>query len=265
MQLNVSARRMIGALTLLLVCTGALAAQNAGSSDVRGLHASRADLEQMLVSAEQRANAAGVSGEHRAHARAEADAIRARLQDGDFQVGDEVTLYIEGHPDFSKEYTVEPDRTIVVPGIGTVPLRGVLRSELESHVATYFSHYVRSPSVRARSTIRVMVMGAVGNPGFYSVPSSALVTDVLDSAGGTGHQSRITHIRVERDGQRVLGGQELQDAIIAGYTLDQLNVRAGDRIIVPERREGRLRETLTWVGAVSGTLWVFFSVWDRVR
>jgi polysaccharide biosynthesis/export protein len=259
----VSARWVLGVAAALVVCAGWAGAQTAHQlsqvSDSRGLHATRAELERVLGVYEQAAGTTNASSEEAIAARTEAALIRTRLEEGDFQVGDQVTIYVDGQTDLSNSYVVEPTRAIVIPGVGSVPLRGVLRSELEGYLTEYLGRYVRSPDVRAASTIRIMVLGGVGRPGFYSVPSHALVTDVIDAAGGTGHQSRLTGIRIERNGQRVVGGKQLVDAIIAGRTLDQLNVRAGDRVVVPEARSQRVREYMGWVGAIGGLAWTL--VW----
>jgi polysaccharide biosynthesis/export protein len=230
----------------LLFLAAAAPAQNSHQTSVssagNGLHATRAELEGMLAS-----SSGGINQ----------TVLRTRLEEGDFQTGDQITLFVDTHPDLSGTYVVEPTRTIAIPGVGDIPLRGVLRSELQGHLTQHLGQFVRSPRVRAQSTIRIMVLGGVGQPGFYSVPSHALVTEVIDSAGGTGRESRLTNIRIERDGERVIAGRQLQDAIIAGRTLDQLGVRAGDRVVVPEARGPQIREYLGWIGAIGGVLWTF--------
>jgi protein involved in polysaccharide export with SLBB domain len=210
-------------------------------SDARGLHATRAELQHMLAVHE--------SGEAGAVGREEAALIRNRLDEGDFQIGDQIVLVVETHPEFSETYTVEPTLEIVLTGIGGVPLRGVLRSELNEHLTQHLSRYVRNPIVRAQSSIRLMVVGGVGRPGFYSVPSHSLITDVIAAAGGTDRQSRLDRMRVERQGRPVVAGRQLENAIISGRTLDQLNIRAGDRIVVPERHGFEKTREYLWFGS----------------
>jgi protein involved in polysaccharide export with SLBB domain len=251
--------------SLLVVLASVTLAEAQTTETSPRLHATRAELEQLLAVYEQRASAAGISAEQRISSEADAAMVRRRLQEGDFQPGDEVTVFVDGHPEISAAYTVDPTRSIMVPGVGAIPLRGVLRSELDEYLGNYLAQYVRDPRVRAASTIRVMVLGSVGKPGFYSVPSHALVTDVIDVAGGTGANSRLTQIRIERDGRRLMPESELQDAIIEGRTLDQLNVRAGDRIVVPRARSVQVREALGWVGAVGSVVWLVYRIGGRRR
>jgi polysaccharide biosynthesis/export protein len=255
---NAVFRPLTAVAAALLLVAGAATAQNfqyaaAHAPAGSGLHATRAELEQLLSAYQARGDAQ--SGE--------AAAIRTRLEEGDFRTGDQVTVVVETHPDLSATYTVEPNRTIAVPGVGSVPLRGVLRSELQPHLTEYLAQYVRSPRVRAQSTIRIMVLGGVGRPGFYSVPAHALITEVIDSAGGTSRDSRLTSIRIERNGERLMEGQPLQEAIIAGRTLDQLSVRAGDRIVVPQRRTNNIREVMGWTGTLLGLTWAVLRLTGR--
>jgi len=264
--INVSTRAMAALLLFLGVAAiPAYAQTTSPTADSPRLHASRGELEQLLAVYEQRASAAGVRSEDRIASEADAAMVRNRLQEGDFQPGDQVTVFVDGHAEISETYTVDPSRSILIPGVGAVPLRGVLRSELDDYLSNYLGQYVRNPRVRAGSTIRLMVLGSVGSPGYYSVPSHALVTDVIETAGGTGANSRLTRIRIERDGRRLMSEAELQEAIIEGRTLDQLNVRAGDRVVVPAARSVQVREILSWTGAITSVVWLVYMLQGRRR
>ena len=52
-------------------------------------------------------------------------------------------------------------------------------------------------------------------------------------AGGPTTNSKIDQVRIERGQQILWESQELQSAFVDGRTLDQLNLRAGDQIVVP--------------------------------
>jgi protein involved in polysaccharide export with SLBB domain len=86
--------------------------------------------------------------------------------------------------------------------------------------------------------IRISVVGEVGTPGFYAVPSELLVTDVLAQAGQVTPEADIGKIRIERGGRTVWDNQALGPEIIEGRTLDQLGVRAGDRLVVGAKARG---------------------------
>ncbi len=195
----------------------------------------RPELQELLTSYEQLAQSPSASADQRARARYESTLIRARLRDGDFQTGDRVALRVMGEPALSDTFVVNRERMLDLPDIGEIPLHGVLRSELQDHLTRELGRKIRDPMVRAHTMIRLSIEGAVGQPGFYVRPTDEVLTDALMAAGGPADQAAIRRMRIERAGEPIWAGDALQQAIIEGRTLDQLNLRAGDRIIVPQR------------------------------
>jgi protein involved in polysaccharide export with SLBB domain len=140
---------------------------------------------------------------------------------------------------------------IVLPEIGSIPLAGVLRSELQAHLATQIARFIRDPVVHARSLVRIEIMGAVGSPGFYTVPSDMLVSDALMLAGGPQASAQLDKTRIERGDEVIWEAEDLREAVIEGRTLDQLSVRAGDGIFVPQQ-SSRLTKLRNGVVILSG-------------
>ena len=91
------------------------------------------------------------------------------------------------------------------------------------------------PALWPRTMIRISVTGEVVQPGFYAVPSEALITDVLVQAGQVTPMADLGKILIERAGETFWDNTALGPEIIEGRTLDQLGVRAGDRLVVGTR------------------------------
>ena len=229
-------RRLTCVFAMLLLSTGSAAAQRGW--DPTGVQLTRAELQEMLERYEATAASSSYSADVRAQARDEAALIHNRLAEGDLRVGDRIQLTVEGHPDLSSEFAVVSGRVLVLPALGEVPVAGVLRSELQDHLRREIGRYIRDPVVRARSLIRLEVIGAVVAQGFYSIPSDILVSDALMQAGGPAVNADVEKIRVERNRQVIWSSDRLRRAMQEGRTLDQLSIRAGDGIIVPERSTG---------------------------
>jgi protein involved in polysaccharide export with SLBB domain len=183
-----------------------------------------------------------------------AAAIRSRLTEGDFQPGERIWMRVDSEPALSDTFTVTTAGTVALPSPVNheIPLRGVLRSELQSYLAQQLSQYLRSPAVRARALVRVSVQGGVVRPGYYAVPADALVADALMAAGGTLPTSKPGQMRLERGGERFLDGTALAQAMAQGRTLDDLNVRDGDQLVVPKEGSG--------MGDNLRFLWVLVSI-----
>jgi protein involved in polysaccharide export with SLBB domain len=154
-----------------------------------------------------------------------------------FQAGDRVLLQVAGDSALSDTFTVVPGPALRLPDIGEISLAGVSRSDLEAHLTRELGRFLKDPVLEARALIRVSVLGEVTNPGFYAVPIDLVLPDALMLAGGATQEARIDRLRILRGNSALWSGGDLQAAIARGATLDQLGIRAGDRIEVPKERD----------------------------
>src|ERR1700752_3733767 len=119
------------------------------------------------------------------------------------------------------------------PNVGEISLADVSRSEVESYLTRQLGRYIKDASVEARALIRISVMGEVARPGFYAVPIDLVLPDALMLAGGATQDARIDQLTVVRGKSALLNESALEAAIARGATLDELGMRAGDRLPVP--------------------------------
>lgn len=250
------------AVLALMALAAPLAAQSELTLNPRTTEMTREELIEMRDQLQDAAASPGYSQALREQARREVALIEGRLEHGDFQVGDRIVLRVQGPANFSDTLSVQAGRVITVGEIGEITLDGVLRSELQGHLEEELARYFQAPVVRAQSLIRIAVLGAVDAQGFYAIPADALVEEALMIAGGPAAAADIDGMEIRRGKQVLLRGEGVQRAITEGHTLDQLNLRAGDRIVVPENRGffsgGVLRGLLTIVPTV-------VLLWTRLR
>ncbi len=166
-----------------------------------------------------------------------ATGLRGQQPSEPFTPGDVISLQVEGDSLLNGTFTVGPGPGLTLPVIGAVPLAGVRRADLEPHLRGYLGRYLRNPVVHAKALIRLLIVGEVAKPGVYAVPTDLVVADALMLAGGPTAAAKVTAIRVERGNQRLLDGDRMQAALAQGMTVDDLNLRAGDRLDVPRMRE----------------------------
>lgn len=252
---------------LALACLAAttlpapLAAQSSLEWAAAREHVTRAELQELRDQLESYSESSAYSGRMRGDAQRTIEVIDRRLREGDFQVGDRVVLEVQGEAAMSDTLRVMPGRSLDIPGAGVLQLEGVLRAELQEAMERQISEYIRNPVVRTETLIRLSVMGAVGQPGFYVVPAHVPVTDVLMQAGGPATDARLTELHIERGDDRIWAGEEMETAVIQGRTLDQLNVQAGDRIVVPrENQRDGWRTARNIVGVVGGVISLAFAL-----
>ena len=243
-----------------LIGSRTLAAQEVSTGfDPHRVHVSRDDLHLMLQRLDEAAGSSAYSKPVREKARAEAALIRQRLTQGDFQVGDRISLVVEGEAALTDTFTVLEPRVLRLPVVGDVSMQGVLRSELESHLRASLAKFLREPVVQARSLIRLSLAGQVLKPGYYVMPSDMVLSEALMIGGGPGPNGKVAKLKILRGGEPIWEGDALQVALAEGRTLDQLNLRAGDQVVVPRTSGSVVVKAVPVLLGLTTTLWLIFD------
>jgi protein involved in polysaccharide export with SLBB domain len=251
-------RRTMLALVLLAgVLAPATVVGQTTAPDRGGSHATREELRELLARHELSAKSGAYSPQLRARARYEASLIKQRLEQGDFQVGDRIAIAVDNEPTLSDTVVVSPALNIALASGESIPLKQVLRSEVQPLIQTAIAKVLKNPVVHTESFLRIGIMGAVGSQGFFVVKSEALLSDVLMSSGGITQLADLSKIRVERDQKTIWEGEALQQALTEGRTVDQLSLRAGDMLIVGQQGKANknfFQSARAWLFVVPGLL-----------
>lgn len=236
-------RRALLALAFVVVQPVSAWGQAEIEWDPTQTRATRPALESLLRRYEQAAASSAYSDSLRALAGEQAALLRERLEQGDFPAGSRVAIWVEEQAAMTDTFGVAADRAIQVPGVGTISLAGVLRSELQDRVSEAVARIILEPRVRTQSLLTLSIDGEVQAPGHYLVDSDNPLSTVLMRGGGLTPDARRGSARVERGAETVVDADRFQGALRAGTSIDQLGIREGDRIFVPEGR-GELFDTL---------------------
>jgi protein involved in polysaccharide export with SLBB domain len=215
----------------------------------RSPEATRADLEARLTALQ---GSPGHAPTEQAQSTSEIVEIRDRLTNGDFEPGDRIVLYVANQPALTDTFEVRQGQLIHLPNLGDVSLHGVLRSELQAHMYAEVSKYVRDPVVRTGALLRISVLGEVGRAGFYAMPADLLLSDAIMHAGGLGGNADVSRTTIKRGGDVIVPQDKVQIAVRDGETLDQLNLKDGDAIVVGEKHHGNGLLILSIVATLAG-------------
>lgn len=154
----------------------------------------------------------------------------------EFHVGDRIALTVEGPQAIAGDTLVVREGLVLnLPTFGDIPLAGVKRSNIQSYLTKQISKYIKDPVVHATPLVRVSILGEVGRPGFYTVPSDMLLSDIVMRAGGPTGNADLGKTVVKRDGKQLLSKEQAQTALANGETLDQLRIAPGDEIVVGQK------------------------------
>ena len=247
-QLSAPIMRTISALVAILVGTALanLDAQQVYRRVSQEGFATRTELESLAAAADRAVATGTATGEARTSKEATSFAVRQRLREGDFQPGDRIAIVLDGAVKFGDTVIVRSGRTIILPDLPEITLAGVLRSELQSYLTAQLGRYIRDPQLHARPLIRIAVSGAVGRPGFYSVPADALLSDVVTIAGGPVGRAEFARSFIRRGSEQLWNGKNVDTALGEGMTVDALLLQSGDEIVIGEQRQ------FNWLAVVQG-------------
>jgi len=194
---------------------------------------SRAELSAMLDSLRTRTAVGDDQAQERTRERIAA--IERRLRVGDFLPGDVVGLDVSGQPSWTGSFPVQQDQMLELPELDPIPLAGVLYSEVEATIRDALAEVLRTPRVKVHPLMRVAVVGEVGAPGFYDVPPSTFLSDLITAAGGPTNAARMDKVALRRQGKTIAEGQQLS---YGGLTLRDAGVLGGDEFYIPARGTG---------------------------
>jgi protein involved in polysaccharide export with SLBB domain len=265
-----SARPLRALLTLMALVTVTACASSGGSSvlpvqqpisDSMRAGPTRAELQVMAAQADREAQAA-TDAEARQQKLAEAASLHDRLTNGDFHTGDRISLIVRGDSTLTDTVVVRGGRTIQLANLPDISLAGILHTELDAYLTKELSKYLRNPDVRAQSLIQIAVLGPVGKPGFYNLPSDMTLTDAIMLAGGPGQQSNVNNTTILRNNEKVYDNDAVRQAFINGTTLDQMSLRAGDQIVVGEKGKKdwlRILQVVSVAAGIAVSIWAISS------
>jgi protein involved in polysaccharide export with SLBB domain len=192
----------------------------------------RAQLEAMLDSLQQ-VSTLNMSEEGRRRLQLDVSGLALRLQNGDISPGDQVQLSVSGAEKWTGQFAVTGERNLELLDIDAINLSGVLYAEVEGAITRDIARYVREPRVRVEVLKRIGMIGSVGNPGFYAVSGSILVSDAIMIAGGPAPNAKLDGVSFRRRGEPI--STDHTGAVWESLTLDQLGLVSGDEVFVPAK------------------------------
>lgn len=169
-------------------------------------------------------------------------------QADEFHVGDRIALTVEGPQNISDTLLVRDGLILRLAGLGDIPLAGVKRADAQKYLTQQIGKFIRDPIVHATPLVRIAVLGQVGRPGFYTMPSDVLLSDVVMRAGGPTGTADLSRTVVRRGNDDVISKEQVATALSSGMTLDQLHVAPGDQLVVGEKPTSSFDTILKVVG-----------------
>jgi polysaccharide export outer membrane protein len=144
--------------------------------------------------------------------------------------GDLIRIAVWRKPEFSGDFVVGADGTIVHPLYREVAVAGVPLGLVEERVRIFLTRYETNPAFVISPLLRVFVGGEVRQPSIYSLPPGTTVAQAVALAGGPTDRGRLDEVLIVRRQHR-----EMLDLTQADSRVVSMETRSGDQLFVGRR------------------------------
>jgi protein involved in polysaccharide export with SLBB domain len=215
----------------------------------------RDEIAVRVLELERATTDGSLKGEALREGRRDLIALRDRLANGDFQVGDQLIVTVSRDQVIVDTATVRDGQMVAFSALPDVSLAGLLRSEVQPKLQAHVDRYRKEFSVRVNLLTRLQVAGEVARPGFYSISPDRPVSEIVMLAGGPTPLSKLDDVSIRRDRRLIVKASQWREAIRNGTTIAQLGLQPGDEIEIARRRARLDAMQLIQIGflVVSGT------------
>jgi polysaccharide biosynthesis/export protein len=155
--------------------------------------------------------------------------------------GDTLGINVWKEPSLSGPVKVRPDGFITLPLVNELQVVGLSTAQLRKTLEERYKEYTVDPFVTIRiegiASSEVFLVGQVGKPGAFPLTGNETLLQLLTRAGGLAIFADRSNLRVvRREGDKITEFIVDYDAILRGDLKQDILLRPGDRIIVPEAR-----------------------------
>jgi polysaccharide export outer membrane protein len=158
-------------------------------------------------------------------------------------VGDILEIFVWRNPELSVTVPVRPDGYISIPLVDDLEVVGVTTTAISRQIEALLQSYIKFPKVTVMVTSfgadfaqQVRVIGQAAEPRSLPYRKDMTLLDMLIAVGGLTEfaaGNRAVLIR-EVDGKKTKIGLRLEDLIGKGDLSQNMTLKAGDIVIIPE-------------------------------
>jgi protein involved in polysaccharide export with SLBB domain len=168
--------------------------------------------------------------------------------------GDSVWIIVWRRPDFTGEFAVAADGSILHPLYRTVMVGGVPLATAEANLRTLLEKFDREPVFVMMPLLRVAVVGEVNRPSMYALGPKTTISEAIARAGGPTQFARLDRVQLLRSGANGGHTQMRLDLANVQSGAAQMPIRSGDQILVERKRSvfsQVILPTVTILGALA--------------
>lgn len=147
--------------------------------------------------------------------------------------GDAIVIKSTNYRELNDTIFVLGDTTAELPYVGRVNVASIDESNIRRYFTETYSKYLKEPDIAVFILYRVSVIGRVGRPGIYYLPSFATLGDVIALSGGPLPDANLNRIKVYSGATRT--HLNLRKTITNNLKLKDLQIGSGTVVEVPKK------------------------------
>jgi protein involved in polysaccharide export with SLBB domain len=143
---------------------------------------------------------------------------------------DVIRLSVWRQPEFTGEFPIAPDGTILHPLLTEVRVVGRTRDQVREQLRQVLLRYETEPQFVFDYLYRIGLTGEVRLPNLYNLPPETTITQAVAAAGGVSEFGRLDQVRLIRGGR-----ETILDLRNPAPEVAEMRIRSGDQIRIPRR------------------------------
>jgi polysaccharide export outer membrane protein len=172
--------------------------------------------------------------------------------------GDLVRIAVWRKAEFSGEFLVAEDSSILHPLYRAVKVAGVPLPLARARLLEFLRHFDADPQFVLEPLLRVTVRGEVARPNVYTLPPATTIAQAVAMAGGPTERGRRDRVQLVR------GASVTRVDMTAAEGAARSPIRSGDELVV-ERQRSIFREYVTPTFTIAGAIAAMVGVVVRAR
>ena len=149
------------------------------------------------------------------------------------RAADVIRLSVWRLPEFTGDFPIAPDGSILHPLLTEVRVVGRTREQVRQQLREVLTRYENDPQFVFDYLYRVAVTGEVRLPNLYSLPPETTLAQAVAAAGGVSEFGRMHDVRLVRGGRETI--LDLRDP---SPQVMEMRIRSGDQLRVLRRGAG---------------------------
>jgi len=170
--------------------------------------------------------------------------------------GDAIAIKSTNYRELNDTIFVLGDTTAELPYIGRVNVAFIDEGNLREYFVETYSRYLKEPDIAVFVLYRVSIIGRVGKPGIYYLPSFASLGDLLAISGGPLPDANLNRIKIYSGTRK--NHLNFRKTITKNLKINDLGIVSGTVIEVPKKFTISLEDIYKFA-ATTGILWTVYK------